>query len=437
MDNLLDIYFFFNLIYSNVQVLCYNKQSLINFYLEAIFIITGIITEYNPFHKGHKYHLENAIKDTNASHIVCVMSGNFMQRGIPAIVDKWKRTEMALKNGVDLVLELPLVYSVSSAERFSFGSVSLLNSLGIVDNLYFGSEEGRIEPLKKIADVLSEEPENFKELLKHHINSGLPFHKSRSMALTEYIKCGDIENILANSNNILGIEYLKALNTLKSQIHPYTLKREGSNYNDNIINKIFSSATSIRKHLKTGSLDRLTDILPEKTYDILYKINSSQSPFIFEEDMFKYIKFKLLTEGAENLKNLPDASEGLDNKIYKEILNSNSLDELILKVKSKRYTYTRINRILAQYFLGLESYDLLSLAKTPAPYARVLGFTSKGREILKEMKEKCSIEIITKVPRNNLSPHMELDILGTKAYSILNPSVNPMDDYLKGPVIIK
>ena len=405
--------------------------------MEAIFIITGIITEYNPFHKGHKYHLDSAIKDTNASHIVCVMSGNFMQRGIPAIVDKWNRTEMALKNGVDLVLELPLVYSISSAEHFAFGSVSLLNSLGIVDNLYFGSEEGRIEPLKQIADVLSEEPAPFQKLLKHHINSGLPFHKSRALALNEYIESKDIKDILSNSNNILGIEYLKALNILNSKIHPYTLKREGSNYNDNNINHMFSSATSIRKHLKTGLLNKLQDILPEETYEILYKINSSQSHFIFEEDMFKYIKFKLLTEGAENVKKLPDASEGLNNKIYKEILNSNSIDELILKVKSKRYTYTRINRILAQYFLGLESYDLLSLAKTPAPYARVLGFTSKGREILREMKEKSSIEIITKVPRNNISHHMELDILGTKAYSILNPSINPIDDYLKGPVIIK
>lgn len=404
--------------------------------MEAIFIITGIITEYNPFHKGHKYHLEQCIKDTNASSIVCVMSGNFMQRGIPAIVDKWKRTEMALSNGVDLVLELPLVYSISSAEHFAFGSVSLLNSLGIIDNLYFGSEEGNVEPLKKIADVLSSEPDDFKEILKKNLKRGLPFHSSRSMALNEYLKCSDVEAILSNSNNILGIEYLKALNTLNSSITPYTLKREGSNYNDEDINKMFSSATSIRKHLKTGSLDSLADILPYETYNILENLNSSHYPFIFEEDMFKYIKFRLLTEN-DYLKKLPDAAEGIDNKIYKEILNCSSLNELILKVKSKRYTYTRINRILAQYFLGLDKYDLLSLTKSPSPYARVLGFTSKGRNILKKMKDTSSIDIITKVPRKNLSAHMQLDILGTKAYSILNPAVNPMADYLNGPVIIK
>lgn len=404
--------------------------------MEAIFIITGIITEYNPFHKGHKYHLENALKDTNASSIVCVMSGNFMQRGIPAIVDKWKRTEMALKNGVDLVLELPLVYSISSAEHFAFGSVSLLNSLGVIDNLYFGSEEGSIEPLQNIAQVLCDEPEDFKDILKKYINSGLPFHTSRANALNEYLKFSRTSEVLSNSNNILGIEYLKALKVLGSRISPYTLKREGSTYNEENINNNFSSATSIRKYLKTGSLDKLADILPKETYDILENLNSINYPFTFEQDMFKYLKYKLLTE-FESLKYLPDASEGLDNKIYKEVLSSASLDDLILKVKSKRYTYTRINRILAQYFLGLEKYDLLHLAKTPTPYARILGFNSKGRDILKSMKKKCSIDIITKVPRNNLPVHMELDILGTKAYSILNPYVNPMDDYLKGPVIIK
>ena len=359
-----------------------------------------------------------------------------MQRGIPAIVDKWKRTEIALKNGVDLILELPLVYSISSAEHFAFGSVSLLDSLGVVDNLYFGSEEGCIKPLDKIAKVLSEEPYEFKASLKGNLNSGLPFHSSRSNALNEYLNCSDIEKILSNSNNILGIEYLKALYKLKSKISPYTLKREGSNYNDEEVKKTFSSATSIRKHLKTGHLSSIKDILPEETYKILDELSSSKYPFIFEEDMFKYIQFKLLTEN-ESLKDLPDVSEGIDNKIYKEILSSSCLDELILKAKSKRYTYTRINRILAQYFLGLEHYDLLSLSKSPAPYARVLGFNLRGRDILKKMKESCSIDIITKVPRNNISPHMMIDILGTKAYSILNPNINPMDDYLKGPVIIK
>lgn len=400
-----------------------------------IIIITGIITEYNPFHKGHEYHLQNAKYHTNAEGIVCVMSGNFMQRGIPAIVDKWKRAEMAIKNGVDLVLELPLVYSISSAEHFAFGSVSLLNSLGIVDHLYFGSEEGNIDTLDDIAEVLVSEPYEYKSRLKNNLNLGLPFHLSRANALNDYLNCNDVFNVLSNSNNILGIEYIKALRTLNSLIIPKTLKREGSSYNNSNLDSLFSSATSIRKHLRENSLSELINVLPQVSYDILYDLSCSGYPFTFEEDMFKYIKYKFLTNEKSLLK-LPDISEGLENRILKEILNSNSLNELILNSKSKRYTYTRINRILAQSFLNLEDFDLFNLSKMPAPYARVLGFNSMGRNMLKNIKSKDNINVITKVPKNNLCDHMKIDILGTKAYSLLNSKINPMEDYLKGPIII-
>jgi len=400
-----------------------------------IIIITGIITEYNPFHKGHKYHLQNAKHHTNSDGVVCVMSGNFMQRGIPAIIDKWKRAEMAIKNGVDLVLELPLVYSISSAEHFAFGSVSLLNSLGIVDYLYFGSEEGNIDTLDDIAKVLVSEPYEYEILLKNNLNLGLPFHLSRANALNDYLNCNDVFNVLSNSNNILGIEYIKALRTLNSLIIPRTLKREGASYNNSNLDSLFSSATSIRKHLRENSLNELINVLPQVSYNILCDLSSSGYPFIFEEDMFKYIKYKLLTNEKSLLK-LPDISEGLENRILKEILNSNSLNELILNSKSKRYTYTRINRILAQSFLNLEDFDLFNLSKMPAPYARVLGFNSMGRNMLKNIKSKDNINVITKVPKNNLCDHMKIDILGTKAYSLLNSKVNPMEDYLKGPIII-
>ncbi|GAA0078019.1 nucleotidyltransferase [Clostridium sp. CTA-5] len=398
-------------------------------------MITGIITEYNPFHKGHEYHLNNCKSDTNSEYIVCVMSGNFMQRGIPALIDKWKRTEMALKNGIDLVIELPLVYSLSSAEHFAFGSVSLLNSLNIIDNLYFGSEEGNVKTLENIASVLISEPEKFKSMLKNYLSLGLPFHLSRAKSLNDFFKLDNISDVISNSNNILGIEYIKALKLLNSSITPMTIKRTGSKYNEKSLNNNFSSATSIRNHLKNGSLEDLKNYLPTESYDILYKLSCENYPFIFEEDMFKYIKYKLLI-GDDSLKNLPDISEGLDNKILNELSTSFSLDDLILNSKSKRYTYTRINRILAQSFLNLEKYDLLNLSKQPTPYCRVLGFTSKGKEILKNIKKNSDIDIITKVPKKNLNDHMKIDIMGTKAYSILNPKVNPMQDYLTSPIII-
>ncbi|WP_252226259.1 nucleotidyltransferase [Clostridium sp. ZBS2] len=398
-------------------------------------MVTGIIAEYNPFHKGHQYHLSQAKINANADSIVCVMSGNFMQRGIPAMVDKWTRTEIALKNGVDLVIELPLVYSLSSAEHFAFGSVSLLNSLNIVDNLYFGSEEGSTKILEDITDVLVKEPENYKIVLKNYLNLGLPFHLSRANALSDFFKSNHILDCISNSNNILGIEYIKALNLLNSKIIPLTLKREGSKYNDDSLNTTFSSATSIRNHLKNKNLEHLKDFLPQESYNILNKLSFENYPFIFEEDIFKYVKYKLITDGSL-LKNLPDISEGLDNKILKEVLKSNSLDELILNSKSKRYTYTRLNRILTQFFIGLEKYNLLKLSKEPCPYCRILGFNLKGKELLKNIKKNSTVNLITKIPKNNINECLEIDLLGTKAYSILNPKINPMQDYLTSPIIL-
>lgn len=376
-----------------------------------------------------------AQKDTDANGIVCVMSGNFMQRGIPALVDKWNRTEMAIRNGVDLVLELPLVYSISSAEHFAFGSVSLLDNLNVIDYLYFGSESGDIDILENISEILIKEPEEYKLSLKTYLDKGLPFHSSRSNALLDYFRNDSVQDILYNSNNILGIEYIKSIKNLNSSITPKTLKREGSTYNDPNLSSSFSSATSIRKHLKQGSLDSLESEVPFETYRILKKLSNSNYPFIFEEDIFKYIKYKLLLNG-KSLSKLPDVSEGLDNRILSSILKCNNLNELILKSKSKRYTYTRLNRILTQYFLNLENYDLLKLTKTPTPYARVLGFNANGRNILKKIKDNSRIEIITKMPQKNLNEHLEIDLLGTKAYSLLNPKINPMDDYLKSPIII-
>lgn len=355
------------------------------FYLGVIIIITGIITEYNPFHKGHEYHLQNALKDTHAQYIVCVMSGNFMQRGIPSIIDKWKRCEMALKNGVDLVIELPCVYSVSSAEAFAFGGVSLLNRLNIIDTIYFGSEEGNTKDLSIAADVFNNEPEEYKSYLKDFLLKGLPYHKSRALALKEYCGSEINEKLLSSSNNILAIEYIKAIKKLNSTMKYMTLKREGASYNSDDINTEFASATSIRQLIKNNDIENASHFLTDESFKIVNDLIHEDYKFVFEEDMYNFIRYKILTD-AESLSNLCDVSEGLDKKIEKEILKSSSLDELILNTKSKRYTYTRINRILAQFFLGFEKYDIKNLSKKEAPYARILGFNQNGRMLLKEIK---------------------------------------------------
>ena len=342
---------------------------------------------------------------------------------------------MAIENGVDLVIELPTYYAVSSAEFFAYGSVSILNSLEIVNNLFFGSECGDIKSLTKIAQTLVEEPWEFKEILKRNINSGLTFAKARELALIEFTNDNYIENIISSSNNILGIEYIKAILKLNSPIVPFTLKREGSSYNDKLLSTSFSSATSIREALKNkNDITFIKDAMPEKSFNILRELKNSNYPFTFEESMFQYIKY-LITTNCINFNNISEIKEGIDKKISKEIENSTSLDDLILNIKSKRYTYTKIARILTQIYIGFykEDYSKMNLEKYH--YVRVLAFNKKGREILSLIKKKSSIPLITKLPKNTENPLLKLDIAATKAYSILNSKLKANSDYLISPII--
>lgn len=397
--------------------------------------ITGIITEYNPFHNGHLYHLTEAKKNTNCDAVICIMSGNFVQRGGPAIVDKWQRTEMALNNGVDLVIELPTYYAVSSAEFFAKGAVSILNNLGVVNNLFFGSECGDVNKLTTIAKTLADEDSKLKYIIKENLAKGETFAKAREKALISYLNNEDLNEILTSSNNILGIEYIKSIIRMNSNIKPFTLKREGSNYNDKILSNSFSSATSIRELLKQkASIESLKDSIPKESYEVLNNLYDNSYPFVFDEDMFKFIKYKLQTN-CINFNNLYEIIEGLENKLLKEISSSNSYEEFILNIKSKRYTYSKISRILTHIYIGLDSDSFLNIDDTNNLYARVLGFNKKGREILSLIKRNSSIPLITKIPRFSDNPLLKLDIQATAAYSILNNKLNPNSDYLISPLI--
>ncbi|MGG7057537.1 nucleotidyltransferase [Clostridium nigeriense] len=397
--------------------------------------ITGIITEYNPFHNGHLYHLNSAKEVTNCDGIICIMSGNFVQRGEPALIDKWKRAEMALLNGVDLVIELPTFYALSSAEFFASGAIKILNSIGVVNNIFFGSESGNIELLHKIAKLLTFESDILKDSIKENLKTGVTYAKARELSLINILNEDSLAEVLSNSNNILGIEYIKALLKINSTIIPLTMKREGSNYNDKELSTIFSSATSIRKNLKNGKdLSSLNPYMPKESLNILSNLIKSNYPFVFEEEIYKYVKYKLLTN-CVNFNNLFDAKEGLDNKFLKEIYFSSSYEDLIFRVKSKRYTYTKISRLITQIFLSLDNYSANELIKDTNLYARVLAFNNTGKLILKEMKKNSTIPIITKVPKNIDNPLLSLDIQATKAYSILNSKVNPLSDYFISPII--
>lgn len=396
--------------------------------------ITGIIAEYNPLHNGHIYHLLETKKICNSDATVCVMSGNFVQRGEPALIDKWSRAKSAILSGIDLVLELPCIYSLSSAEFFAFGAVSLLNSLGVINNLCFGSESGSVENIEYIASLLNAEPYEYKNYLKYNLDEGLSFPKARMEAIKKFMSKNSqlllSEDEMKTSNNVLGIEYCKSLKKLNSIIKPYTVKRKGSLYADTKLSD-YPSATSIRNSLKEfKNIDVLKNSIPENSLEV---IKNNINNITFKDSMFNFLKYKAYTD-KNSLKNLPDISEGLENKVYEALAKCNSIDDSLAFIKSKRYTYTRLSRILTQYYIGFDCYNTDYLRKLPCPYARILGFNNQGKKILRLMKSKSKIPLISKVNKLN-DETLNLDIQATRAYSLINTSVNYLDDYLKKPVI--
>lgn len=391
--------------------------------------ILGIIVEYNPFHNGHLYHLQTSKKLTKCDYTIAVMSGNFVQRGEPAIVDKWKRTMMALKAGVDLVIELPVVYATSTAENFAYGAVKLLDSLKIVDYISFGSEKGDLNELTKIAEILLEEPIYYRKALKEYLKIGITFAKARELALQKVINNNEIEKILQTSNNILAIEYLKSLKKIGSSIAPFTIKRKGSLYTSLELKGEFASASSIRKHIFENGLEGLEKYIPDFTKEILQNsFEKKQGPISLEE--FSNILIYLLRNHIP-LNHIFDVSEGLENKIYKASYKTNNVEELTKLVKSKRYTESRIRHILIHLLLNI---DKQIFKEFDGPnYIRVLGFNEKGKEMLREIKKKSPLPIITKVSQYKIklsnTKMFEKDLFATDVYTLAykNSSIAGLD----------
>ncbi|WP_371025216.1 nucleotidyltransferase [Paraclostridium ghonii] len=410
--------------------------------------ILGLIVEYNPFHNGHLYHLKKSIEKTNATHSIAVMSGNFLQRGEPALFDKYKRAEIAVSNGVDLVVELPTLFACQSAELFANGAITLLNSLNCVDSICFGSEEGDIDILSEISKALVCEPKEFKFLLKQYLDDGLLFATARSKALCDYLILNNIfdnldkeklDSILSSSNNILGVEYIKSLLKLKSNIKPFTITRVQASYNCEDINSEICSATAIRKSLKDyNSIDNISSVVPTKTFNILSDaINTNFNP-MFDEVYFETIR-ELVIRDLDILNNYFDVNEGIENKIYKSIFTCNNLYELEQMVKSKRYTLTKIKRILNNILLGITKDDMQMVKDlNKMPYVRVLAFNHKGREIIKQIKLNSDIKIINKFSDVNFNDNeifktlIKYDIKATNIYNI--PYYKYNKNLLKGPM---
>lgn len=390
--------------------------------------VLGIVAEYNPFHNGHLYHLIESKKISNADYCIAIMSGNFTQRGEVSIVDKWSKAQMALSNGIDLVIELPTIYSVSSAENFAMGAIKILNSLQIVDFISFGSEVNNISVLDDIANVLAFEPPQYKTLLAHELSRGESFPKARENALMMYLNnLRRFANVLSAPNNILGIEYLKALKKLKSNIQPITIKREGSKYSDDKIpsNSNFASATAIRNLCQTHNTEMIQKFMPESSYKILK--DSLENGHIVKSisDFDKVIIYTLRKMSTDDIANLPDVSEGLEFSIKNATMQCNSVSELLSIVNTKRYTQTRLQRILLYAILGITKKDML-MSTNVKPYIRVLGFNNNGKKLLSEIsKSNPKLELVSSVKKfmdkssnKNLKLMMEKDIWATNVYTL-------------------
>ena len=382
--------------------------------------ITSIISEYNPFHQGHKYHMENTKKITNSDYTIVLMSGNFTQRGTPTIIDKYARTKQALLCGADLVLELPVCFATASAEGFAFGAVSILEKLGVIDSFVFGSESGNIDTFKNVADFLVNEPLKYKERLQFFLKQGFSFPKARANALEVFFSDLD-KGFFASSNNILGIEYCRALKYFNSSITPMTIVRKDNLYNDtelSVVGKL-SSATAIRKVLlgkefykngneqinQTNMFDVLSHHLPPSCLEILKENRDICMP-VSSNDFSLLLKYKLLLENRNSLTQYVDVSSDLADRIYNNLNLYKDFESFCEILKTKELTYTRIARSLLHILLDIKKEDYSFLSKVNiengsvqhgnsnwGQYARILGFRKEASPLLHEIKKHSSIPL--------------------------------------------
>ncbi|MDO9592552.1 MAG: nucleotidyltransferase [Erysipelotrichaceae bacterium] len=385
--------------------------------------IVGLVTEYNPFHNGHRYHALKSKEVTGAEFVVAVMSGSFVQRGEPALLDKWTRAATAVQNGVDLVIEIPAAFATSSAEYFATASVHLLNQLGVVDAMCFGSETGTLAPLKAFA---SHAP---------HLDAILQGARKEAQtlsypALRDRLLADHAGLTLSNPNDVLGVEYLKALDYFKSDIESATLKRLGKGYHDQTLHKTdagnshteFSSATGIRHAILSGKgLESVAPFVPAETLNAL-ELAGNHWPE--PERLFLMLAYRLLGHTPETLKGIHDMEDGMEYRILNTVRCAENLEALITGIKSKRTTRARIQRILTKILMDVPTPLIGKNRESLPAYLRVLAFNDRGREVLSLARKKAGLPVLTRVTPQNLldetmGQSLKLDLLSTDLRELL------------------
>ncbi|NKX11842.1 nucleotidyltransferase [Bacillus cereus] len=369
----------------------------------------GIVVEYNPFHNGHLYHVQETKKLTQSDIIIAVMSGPFLQRGEPALISKWYRTKMALANGVDLVVELPYVFATQKAETFANGAISILNALR-VSEICFGSEDGQIENFYNTISVQKNEEETFNCLVKQFMDAGNSYAKATSDAFS-HILTSEKNIDMSQPNNILGFQYIKAILSQNSSIQAQTIKRFASHYHDETFNdQHIASATSIRKQLfsEEGSFTTIEPFLPQATTSLLANYKQNYGILHNWEQYFSFFKYKLMTMSSGDLRHIYEIEEGLEHRILSKIQNSSSFYSFMEALKTKRYTWTRLQRACTHILTNTTKEEIRSVnIEQHAPYIRLLGMSQKGQTYLSKNKKKIELPILT---HTKTFDHAALDI---------------------------
>lgn len=370
-----------------------------------------IISEYNPFHFGHLYHLNESISQTDTDFKVAIISGNFVQRGEPSIINKWEKAKVALSAGFDLVLELPTLYAISSAENFANGSIKIADQIGS-NYISFGTESGDLEKLKKLSSLINKNEKEYITNVKEKIAEGFSYPKSQELVIDKMF--GNEFLGVCKPNNILGLEYLKSLNAILSNITPITVKRD--------LDK--SSSSDVRALLRTSGfkIEDLKNSIPDFSYEVLAEDIENGNAVLSLKAFEKEIIYILRTIDNENLKNIPDVPENMLSNLKKIACSTNSLDELITALKNKSITQARIQRILLYILLGITKSDM-ELSKRITPYVRVLGMSENGKKMLSDISK--DINVITSVKAfektcddSDLLRMLEIDKKATDIYTL-------------------
>lgn len=408
----------------------------------------GIIAEYNPFHNGHAYQIAKAKEITAADYCIVVMSGNFVQRGTPAIINKYLRTQAALANGADLVIELPVHFASGSAEYFASGAIAILDKIGVTDCLCFGSECGDIHALTAISQVFISENNEFKKILKQQMKAGYSYPKARNDALiaTEPHLIKDPE-LLSSPNNILGLEYLKALKKRNSRIEPYTISRTGSDYHDTGLNAPYSSALAIRESITMKQdISLIKDQVPAAVYTALLENYGKTFP-ILPEDIYALLQYKLFMEQEKGFTKYFDIDSDFSDRLKNLFPYFTEYTALCETLKSKNTTYTKVSRNLLHILLNIYQEDLdIFCSEDYVYYARMLGFKKDAGPLLSAIKSNASIPLLSKladaincISSENGKRMLHQDIEASHIYDLLIHQKfhqNPQNEYAKPIVIV-